>query len=200
MNLFFLSKNPKKAAEYHCNKHVVKMILELLQMLYTAHYINNKNDDWKKFFEEKGLTPYKKCYQNHPITLWIAEDVNNYYYTLKMLIYLLREKKKRYPDNEASKCKPHALALLEEYKHNLYKPENSKKIDSEKYTFGFTTDKTTPMPIIVPDECKIKNENGEYDTVLSYREYYISKKRDFAEWYIMKKKKKTLLEQPSWFC
>jgi len=28
MNIFVLDYNPKKAAEYHCDKHVVKMILE----------------------------------------------------------------------------------------------------------------------------------------------------------------------------
>ena len=33
MNIFVLDKNPKKAAEYHCNKHVVKMILESCQMV-----------------------------------------------------------------------------------------------------------------------------------------------------------------------
>jgi len=30
MNIFVLDYNPKKAAEYHCDKHVVKMILETL--------------------------------------------------------------------------------------------------------------------------------------------------------------------------
>lgn len=28
MNIFYLDKDPKTAAEFHCNKHVVKMILE----------------------------------------------------------------------------------------------------------------------------------------------------------------------------
>jgi hypothetical protein len=29
MNIFYLDKDPKKAAEYSCDKHVVKMILEI---------------------------------------------------------------------------------------------------------------------------------------------------------------------------
>jgi len=28
MNIFLLDKNPEKCAKYHCDKHVVKMILE----------------------------------------------------------------------------------------------------------------------------------------------------------------------------
>lgn len=37
MNIFILSKDPKKCAQYHCNTHVVKMILEHAQMLSTVY-------------------------------------------------------------------------------------------------------------------------------------------------------------------
>lgn len=36
MNLFALSGSAAKAAAYHCDKHLVKMILETCQLLYTA--------------------------------------------------------------------------------------------------------------------------------------------------------------------
>ena len=36
MNIFFLDKDPKIAAQMQCDKHVVKMILETAQMLSTA--------------------------------------------------------------------------------------------------------------------------------------------------------------------
>ena len=39
MNRFVLDQDPLKAAAYHCDKHVVKMILEEAQMLSTAHRI-----------------------------------------------------------------------------------------------------------------------------------------------------------------
>ena len=39
MNIFYLDKNPKIAAEMHCDKHVVKMITETAQLLSTAHRI-----------------------------------------------------------------------------------------------------------------------------------------------------------------
>ena len=37
MNIFVLDDNPITAAKQHCDKHVVKMIIESAQMLSTAH-------------------------------------------------------------------------------------------------------------------------------------------------------------------
>jgi hypothetical protein len=39
MNRFILSEDPGIAALMHCDKHVVKMILEEAQMLCTAHRV-----------------------------------------------------------------------------------------------------------------------------------------------------------------
>ena len=36
MNLFLLATTIRKCVEYHCDKHCIKMILELTQMLYSA--------------------------------------------------------------------------------------------------------------------------------------------------------------------
>jgi hypothetical protein len=38
MNIFVLETDPKKAAQAHADKHIVKMILEACQMLYSAHW------------------------------------------------------------------------------------------------------------------------------------------------------------------
>ena len=39
MNIFYLDHNPLLSAQYHCDKHVCKMIVEYAQMLSTAHRI-----------------------------------------------------------------------------------------------------------------------------------------------------------------
>jgi len=39
MNIFYLNKDPKVCAEQHCDKHVVKMIVEYAQLLSTAHRV-----------------------------------------------------------------------------------------------------------------------------------------------------------------
>ena len=39
MNIFFLDYDAQRCAEYHCDKHVVKMIIEYAQLMSTAHRI-----------------------------------------------------------------------------------------------------------------------------------------------------------------
>ena len=39
MNIFYLSKNWKRAAGMHCDKHCVKMLVEYAQLLSTAHRV-----------------------------------------------------------------------------------------------------------------------------------------------------------------
>ena len=60
MNIFYLDRDPKIAAEMHCDKHVVKMILESAQMMRTAHRVLDGDTyaDKIKF--------YKMAYKNHP--------------------------------------------------------------------------------------------------------------------------------------
>ena len=72
MNIFHLDKNPIKCALYHCDKHVVKMILETSQMLSTAYQ--------KHAGESDSL--YKSAYPNHPMTLWVGETYKNFGWTL----------------------------------------------------------------------------------------------------------------------
>ena len=70
MNIFHLHKDPKICAEYHCDKHVVKMILETAQMLSTAYQKHCGDDD----------NLYKSAYPKHPMTIWVGESVENFNY------------------------------------------------------------------------------------------------------------------------
>lgn len=68
MNIFILDYNLKKNAEYHCDQHVNKMILEAAQMLCmiaSTHGIS---------------VPYKATHAKHPCTLWAASRMSNYIY------------------------------------------------------------------------------------------------------------------------
>ena len=56
MNIFFLDKDPKIAAQMQCDKHVVKMILETAQMLSTAARAQGHD------------IGYKSAYHKHPMT------------------------------------------------------------------------------------------------------------------------------------
>ena len=81
MNIFLLDWDVPTCAKYHCDKHVVKMILESTQMLSS---VNTKY--------ESDLAPYKPVHQKHPCTLLACETVVNYNH----LLYLSKELCKEY--------------------------------------------------------------------------------------------------------
>ena len=85
MNIFYLDKDPRKAAELQYNKHVVKMILESAQMLCTVHR-HFGNDD----------VPYKSTHKNHPSTVWARTNNRNYMWLYWHMIALGEEYTKRY--------------------------------------------------------------------------------------------------------
>ena len=111
MNIFILDKNPKKAAEYHCDKHVVKMIVESVQLLSTSHWLmllkkyNKKLSDFKRIKDAKAFLektcssnekpPYKMTHVNHPCTKWVCESIENYKWLFKLTYYLCFEYNKR---------------------------------------------------------------------------------------------------------
>ena len=84
MNIFILDWQHKTCAEYHCDKHVVKMPLETTQMLSTVHWRYN-NDG-----------PYLPVHQKHPCTLWAGQTVENYIWLWKLGIALCEEFTHRY--------------------------------------------------------------------------------------------------------
>jgi hypothetical protein len=87
MNIFVLDKNPTEAAKYHCDKHVVKMIVENAQLLSSAIHSLNMGED-KKI--------YKKTHFNHPCAIWCRESKENYEWTIEHGIALCNEYTKRF--------------------------------------------------------------------------------------------------------
>ena len=84
MNIFFLDFDTKKCAEYHCDKHVVKMILETAQLLCGVHWINESE------------APYKLSHKNHPCSIWVRESLSNYLYLCDLGLELSKEYTYRY--------------------------------------------------------------------------------------------------------
>lgn len=92
MNIFILDNDIQKCVEYHCDKHVVKMILEYCQLLSTACHVH-------------GIAVhdmYKKTHVNHPCAKWVCESKNNFDYLLNLTIALLDEYTYRYGKIHAS--------------------------------------------------------------------------------------------------
>ena len=125
MNIFLLDRNPQKAAQYHCDKHVVKMILECAQLLYCAHWVLNP-----QYVPEDA---YKKTHPNHPSAIWTRESIENYEFVQELAMELCKEYTFRYEkihktqkhidwlrtpplDIPAIKMTPFRLAMPDKYK------------------------------------------------------------------------------------
>ncbi len=84
MNIFVLDKDISKCAQAHCDQHVVKMILESVQMLCTA-------------LNKKGFTtPYKSTHIKHPCVLWLEASFDNFLWLKALALALNEEYKYRY--------------------------------------------------------------------------------------------------------
>jgi len=152
MNIFYLDKNPKTAAEYHNDKHVVKMILESAQMLCTAHHVCNPIN-----MQLVGL--YKATHINHPSSLWVRDSEDNYRWLYSLFV-----------------------SLCDEYTHRYGKTHlTDKKFRETLNTVPLYIDPTgirafSSPPLCMPDEYKCD------DSVISYRNYYMGEKSSLAKW------------------
>lgn len=135
MNIFHLHKDPKTCARYHCDKHVVKMILETGQMLSTAYQ--------KYMGEDTEL--YKPAYPKHPMTIWVGESKGNYVWSLHLLNYLCKEYFYRYN-------KHHKTSEI------LKKLVNK----SDKLMPKFQYKSFLIPPLCMPDEYKVSNYIKSY--------------------------------------
>ena len=90
MNIFVLDTNPKLCAQMHCDKHVVKMILEHAQMMCTTHHLHPSG------YGRAYNIPYKVTHKNHPCTVWLRESITNYQWLYSMTYWLNEEYKIRF--------------------------------------------------------------------------------------------------------
>ena len=87
MNIFYLDKDTRTCAKYHCDKHTVKMILETAQLLCTAHHELDGavHDDL-----------YKSTHKNHPSAIWARQTRPHYKWLYDLFCDLCEEYTKRY--------------------------------------------------------------------------------------------------------
>jgi hypothetical protein len=170
MNIFCLDGDPIKAANYHCDKHVVKQVLETFQMLGSA-VIRHGAKPEQMPLTSKG-TPLKGGYHNHPCTKWVGDSVSNYQWTCKFGIALSLEYSRRY--GKSHSC------------HN-----GLLKLSSMSYLLpsGPLTD--FAIAISPQQTCRQHPEFQSLDAVGKYRLYYICDKSSFARW--------NYSQTPNWF-
>ena len=151
MNIFALSKSPRQSAMYHGDKHVVKMLLESCQMLYTAHWFYSSSLSSAPL-AKNGQHGYKSAHLNHPCTKWVRESRGNYFWLACLAVCLSEEYEFRWPGRVHS-CKEHAIWLKDNIPAQL-------------------TGKQTPFAVAMDVEFKVSTP------IESYRNYYIRAKSD----------------------
>jgi hypothetical protein len=84
MNIFYLHDNPIICAQYHCDIHCNKMLIESVQLLSnTLNYLDIH-------------APYKMTHKNHPCSKWVRTSSQNYTWLWSLADALGIEFYKRY--------------------------------------------------------------------------------------------------------
>lgn len=168
MNIFYLDKNPWVCAELHCDKHVVKMIVEYAQLLSTAHrvldgeqYIDSSSGRrikrWRLDDADMENNLYKASFVNHPSAVWARKSKANYRWLSNLWYELCLEYEYRYKKvHKTFKKLRFYLTLM---------PDN---IDWHE--------RLTEMPQCMPNDVKARNP------IDAYHNYYVQYKKSFAKW------------------
>ena len=113
MNIFYLSKKTSRCARWHCDKHVVKMILETAQLLYTAHWVISGGvpDFSSAPCRNDGEIGYQSIRNvKHPSALWARESLRHYMWLSDLGLALCQEYRFRFGDKEHG-CEKHIFWL-----------------------------------------------------------------------------------------
>jgi hypothetical protein len=157
MNIFYLSHKPSRCARWHCDKHVVKMILETAQLLYTAHWVlaaaAGQQPDLSKAptlatnAEQRGYLSIKNA--KHPCAIWTRESLEHYRWLCELGMALCEEFQHRFGAHKAHSCEEHIYWLY---------ANPPAQLESKGWR---------QPPQAMPEEYKRKN-----DSVKAYRVYY----------------------------
>ena len=153
MNIFHLDHDPALSAQYHCDKHISKMLIETAQMLCTTAR-TLYNIDHSDF--------YRSTHRAHPMTLWVGAHSSNFRYTMEIGRQIALEYTYRYK-------KIHKTQRIIDL---LFAMMDDKIIPDAPFDKDSITIPPQCMPEIYFDK----------DHVVAYRKYYLGDKQRFAQW------------------
>ena len=167
MNIFMLDIDPVLCAQYHNDRHVVKMILESCQLLSTAHRVldgkqyipisGRKTIRWKLSDQRSDIQYYQATHINHPCAIWCRESIDHYKWLWKLTVALSDEYTFRY--GKVHKCRREGLL------DSLVNPPK-----------GLTLYGWNSPAQAMPGDCR------SYDAIEAYRKYYCIHKKHIATW------------------
>lgn len=160
MNIFYLSHKPSRCARWHCDKHVVKMILETAQLLYTAHWSLGVPDfstaPFRKGLPQRGYQSIKN--KNHPCAIWARESLEHYMWLCMFGAYLCQEYQHRFGEKKQHSCQEHIYWLT------VHPPSTLKSAGWRQ------------PPQAMPPEFQ------RSDSIAAYRAYYIGGKAKLLQY------------------
>lgn len=176
MNIFKIDSDPVQCAEWMVDRHVVKMIIEVSQLLCTAHRMldgelysdktaNGRSIKRWRLPDHREEVLYKATHANHPSAVWTRKTNNNYNW-----LY----------------C--HFIALCDEYTYRYGKVHKTDTLHREILKTPPRNIEVGPLTIIpcAMDEQYIISS----DPVQNYRNYYRVGKSHLHAW--------TKREAPDW--
>jgi hypothetical protein len=153
MNIFATDRDTTVCATYHTDKHTVKMPLELSQMISFVYYD-------KEFWDSpipQLLMSNSPTHAKHPCSLWIKENLSNFWWSCELGIKLIEEYRFIYNTQKHERC----MLIFQWALDNL--PE-------------LEIDLMTPFAKAMPEEFKVDC------SIESYRNYYKFGKADLHQW------------------
>lgn len=163
MNIFFLSFDLEENARFYCDQHVNKILLEIVQMLYTAHWC---------LVGEVPTGGYKPANPNHPMVMWVRSSPKNYQLACGIALELSKEFTKRF--KKVHKC----LSHLEWLQSNPPPIENFVEIKSPR---AYYSSKGLPKDITPIPECMPEKYHNPHILIANIRNY-LQEKAKFAKW------------------
>jgi len=152
MNVFILDKDPIKAADMLCDKHVVKMCTESAQILSSAQRILGNTSEF-----------LYKIYRGNPYPLkWVLLSSENYKWVLENYKEILKEYTRRYGKEHGAGNKNRVCELS--------------KIPNLP-SLGLTL-----PPCGTKGIYKIPNPSSWEDIIINYKYFYYVDKKKFAKW------------------
>ena len=149
MNLFVLSQQANEAAQFHLDKHVIKMLLEACQLLYTAHWsfaypqlLNERSAVGLSKAQKQLSVPFtleqaprsksrpdepgfRPCHIHHPCAKWVRESLGNYLWAASLAKALAEEYKYRWAGKGEHECAKHAEWLFNNPPKGLQGPQTA---------------------------------------------------------------------------
>jgi len=176
MNIFILSEeidpqvHYRQNAEFHCDKHVVKMIAESAQILVTALH-GKAYPEFGTYIPDSlanfPCKPLSSGHAKHPCVEWTCKSIIHFNYVARLAQALCNEHQYRYPlscDHTYSRWIDMLVSYL------------------TRCGIGQNIQLPTQFAVAVKNVTLRSTATPHLDALRIYREYYFKDKKGFATW------------------